>query len=138
MRAAAFLLVLLLVASPVLAGGTAERTYVMTGGGRGALAEAVVLNGMTFFPVRTDTSIAVSADDFSTQTVKVGVCHEWTYDDGSHPTIRCVYACDDVTDALSQPPYAHNTTYRVIVQLFKEPHGCGSGATTGKLRVAIT
>lgn len=138
MRAAAFLLVLMLVATPALAGGTAERTYVMGARGRIAIAEAVIFNGMTFHPEQTDTAITASASDASGLTVPLGVCHEWTYDDGSHAAVRCEYGCDSVTDALSQPPHRHNTSYRVIVQLYDEPHGCGGGATMGRLRVTIT
>lgn len=127
------LLVVLLAPGAIAAGEPG--LYVVTPHrgiwGDGTLAA----NGRTIFP-EAGSRLVVELDDAKGPGAHVRVCHEWTYDDGSHPTVRCVAGCSPVVeDTLSFPPSPRDTTYRVIVDLRQGPGACAHAATAGTMRI---
>ena len=130
MRAAAFLPLLLLL--PGVAAGapvTYEATYtsLAQGCGSGALQRC-----KTYFPTRDLSSVTAVATDVSGEAVRIRICHEWTYDDGSHPTVWCDAGCGALSSTLAHP--GARTTYRALVDL--RSAGCDAPATAGTLRVS--
>lgn len=139
MRWVPLALVAMLTLPTVLAADTYSGSYVMSPidngfGGGGALAR----NGVRFFPSYGTTDLAVTVTDVSGLPVKMRVCHEWTYDDGSHPTVRCTDTCSPTfAEPLTWPPWLDNTTYRVILDLRSGAAGCAA-AKAGQYRVTFT
>lgn len=94
--------------------------------------EEMGVNGAMFSPRAGETRVTVDVRDASGARVAVGVCHEWTYDEGNHPSVTCLKrACEPLVDTplVTRPPGADY--YRIVVFLFDEPWGCASRATTG-------
>lgn len=129
-------ILLALLLAPTALAETYEHAYVVTGGGFGG-GGALIQNGETYFPV-TGGEVIARADDLRSPSVFVRVCHEWTFDDGSHARVQCVADCTQTRDALRWPPYAHNTTYRVIVDLRLGPGPCDARPLAGTLRVSFS
>lgn len=138
MRALALVLPLLFLAPPAAAAQQYEHMYVM--GGQGCAGGGLLIrNCETYFPRAGETRVAATVSDVSGETVRIRICHEWTYDDGSHPTVRCGEGCSpSYASDLTFPPWPWNTTYRVIVDLRNGPAACDAAATAGQMRVAFT
>lgn len=129
------ILAALLLAPSAIASTEPARPYVVAGNGFGG-GDLFVQNGDSYAP-SSGSSVVVDLDDVSAGAVGVRVCHEWTYDDGSHADVRCARGCaTSFSDPLRHPPWPHNTTYRVIVDLRFGPEGCAK-ATAGTMRVSI-
>lgn len=138
MRAAAFLIPLLFLFPTASASETYSGVFVMQGAGCGG-DHTLIRNCATYFPTYDLTRVDVQADDVSGSTIRLRICHEWTYDDGSHARVVCRAGCSpSFGDALSFPPWPHNTTYRVIVDLRGGPGACQAPATAGNIVVAFT
>lgn len=114
--------------------------YYIVGLGRGCAGGGpLIRNCETFSPRAGETVVTADVDDVSGQSVRIRICHEWTFDDGSHPTVRCAAACSPTfASDLAFPPWPWNTTYRVIVDLRDGPQGCEVAATAGRLHVSFT
>lgn len=94
--------------------------------------EEMGVNGAMFSPGAGETKVTIDVRDASGASVAVGICHEWTYDEGNHPSVTCLKrACEPMVDVplVARPPGADY--YRIVVFLFDEPWGCASRGTTG-------
>lgn len=114
--------------------------YYVMGGGTGCAGGGILIrNCETYFPNAGETKVKADVMDSSGQTVRIRICHEWTYDDGSHARVVCHEGCSpSFSDPLSFPPWPWNTTYRVIVDLRNGPAACQTAATAGHMHVAFT
>lgn len=135
----ALALPLLFILPSALAAQEHDHYYVMGLGQGCAGGGALIRNCETYFPRAGETVVTARVEDVSGQTVRIRICHEWTYDDGSHPTVRCAAACSPTfASNLTFPPWPWNTTYRVIVDLRNGPQGCEVAATAGHMHVSFT
>ena len=138
MRWVALAVPLLFLIPHAAAAHSYDIVYYMQGAGCGG-GEIAMRNCSTYFPDRKHTGVTVEADDISGASIRIRVCHEWTYDNGSHPTVTCNVGCSPTfSDALTHPPYPWNTTYRVIVDLRNGPGACQVAATAGQISIAFT
>ncbi|HET6405700.1 MAG TPA: hypothetical protein VFH78_13745 [Candidatus Thermoplasmatota archaeon] len=138
MRLVALALPLLFLLPSAAASHTYDLTYYMQGQGC-ANNWLYMRNCATFFPPRSESGVSVQLQDISGSSVRIRVCHEWTYDDGSHARVRCNEGCSpSFSDALQHPPWPWNTTYRVIVDLRGGPLPCQATPTAGSIVIAFT
>lgn len=140
MRRAALLLPLLFLLPTALASQTFNHYYVM-GGGNGCVGGdgGLIRNCVTYFPLAGQSTVSGTVDDLSGNTVRVRICHEWTYDDGSHARFVCKTECSpNFSDPLQYPPWPWNTTYRVLVDLRGGPGTCQAAATAGHLQTIFS
>lgn len=133
----AILLALLLLVPTALAARTYEHRYVVVGDGCTTVA-AVVQSCKPYAVLPDETSISATVTDASGQSVRIRICHEWTYDDGSHRRLTCRDGCSPTfTDALTHPT-SPGVYYRVFVDLRGGPAGCAVEASAGTLRVTFS
>lgn len=141
MRAAILGLVALLLLPTALAAQTYEHRYIVFGEGNGG-GGALIRNGESYAPVKGFSNVTVEIADISGGPVFLRLCHEWTFNDGSHAKNTCVKACaTSLADSMLYPPYPDwdepgGATYRVIVTLNDPSLPCPE-ATTGTLRVTF-
>ena len=135
MRAAALLLLAVTVTPTALAGVESHHRYVVLGAG--CAGGGLMRNCEWYTPPPGATSVTARADDVSGAAVRVRICHEWTYDDGSHPTLRCDVGCRSVTSSVLFPTRS-DAYYRVNVDLRDGPGGCERAATAGELRTMFS
>lgn len=139
MRALALLLPFLFLAPSAAGAQGHDHAYVMGIGQGCAGGGALIRNCETYFPLAGESRVDAEVADVSGRTVRIRICHEWTYDDGSHPTVRCGEGCSPSYGSdLSFPPWPWNTTYRVIVDLRNGPQACEAAATAGQMHVSFT
>ena len=138
MRSVALALPLLFLLPHAAAAQEYDHNYVMLGEGCVG-SGALIRNCETYFPRTGETSVTATVTDMSGESVRIRICHEWTYDDGSHPTVRCGAGCSPTfASNLTFPPWPWNTTYRVIVDLRNGPGACQVEATAGQMHVSFT
>lgn len=139
MRAVALALPLLFLVPSAVAAQEHDHTYVMGLGQGCAGGGALIRNCETYFPRAGETRVSASVTDVSAQTVRIRICHEWTYDDGSHARVVCGEGCSPTyASDLTFPPWPWNTTYRVIVDLRNGPAACQVAASAGQMHVSFT
>lgn len=135
------LAVSLLLLPSVLAAETYEHRYVvaLNGNGGGGL---LVRNGHSYAPDAGHATVSVDVEDVSGGPVFLRLCHEWTFNNGSHARNQCARACAaSLVDSMRYPPYPpwwerDGVTYRVIVTLDHPSIPCAE-ATTGRMRVTF-
>lgn len=138
MRLVALALPLLFLVPVAVASQEYRHNYIVglqQGCGGGGM---LIQNCETYGPYAYESRIWANATDMSLQTIRLRVCHEWTYDDGSHARVKCNEGCSpSFSDALQHPPWPWNTTYRVIVDLRNGPGACQTEASMGTLDVTF-
>lgn len=138
MRLLALVLPLLLLVPTVVASQTYEHNYYVQGQGCSG-GGLLIRNCESYFPAPGSSTVTAQASDVSGLTVRLRICHEWTYDDGSHARVRCSQGCSPTySTAMDYPPSPWNTTYRLLVDLRNGPAACQAAATAGQLRVSFT
>ena len=139
MRPAALAIALLFLVPSGAAAQDYEHYYVAgVAPGCSNATGTVVKLCVTYFPYFGDSNVTATVSDVSGQPVRIRICHEWTYDDGSHARVTCAAGCSPTYgSALTFPPWPHNTTYRVIVDLRNGPAGCDVAATAGTMHVSF-
>lgn len=140
MRWAALSIALLFLVPSAVAARTYEHYYAQSLSQGCSSESGIVVNPcVRYFPRAGETNVTATLADVSGRTVQIRICHEWTYDDGSHSDVTCAAACSPrFTSALTFPPSPHNTTYRLFVDLRHGPGGCDVAATAGTLHVKFT
>lgn len=136
MRAALALPLLLLLPGVVAAPEVYEHTYIVQGVGCGG-GGALIRNCETYFPAPEKTNVTAEVSDVTGASVKLRICHEWTYDDGSHPTVWCKTGCSPSLDDVLVFPTSGGIVYRVIVDLRGSAGSCAAAATAGRLLVTF-
>lgn len=138
MRLVALMLPLLFLVPGAVASQEHHHNYLM-GIGQGCAGGGILIrNCETYGPYAHERMVWANVSDISGQSVRIRICHEWTYDDGSHARVRCGEGCSpSYNSTLTHPPWPWNTTYRVIVDLRNGPGACDVDATAGTMDVTF-